>query len=359
MAVTVLAALAVQVAHLPPPPSPAFEQALTVWKVGAVTCADGPAQPVSAPDPRPVSSYGRELGPGLPVPLDFRIDATGRPVTITGAPAGPAGYDADLMPALAAARFPPQARDGCRIAFTPDRRRFADAPLPAVVAYTVLPNGRAVEPAWDRLRADTPDCTPSPAALLRGAPDFDRLTAIPGRISWSMVRFDTDAGGRPRRVRVDDGSGNAALDRASLQPVQRSRFVRGQRRGCRYPYWRGPGVLAAPELTDLSALRPEGATCPLDHGPWRTMPPLRFPASWHRRAIEGWAVVAFDVAPWGQTGNVRVLRAEPAAAFGDAAAQIIRAATKAATAQGGTGCIDRVVFRMPPRPAQPNDDGPE
>ena len=34
------------------------------------------------------------------------------------------------------------------------------------------------------------------------------------------------------------------------------------------------------------------------------------------RAIEGWAVIAFDVAPWGGTGNVRVVASEPAADFG-------------------------------------------
>lgn len=55
-------------------------------------------------------------------------------------------------------------------------------------------------------------------------------------------------------------------------------------------------------------------------------------------------MIAFDVAPWGQTGNVRVLAAEPAAEFGDAAQQIIRGAVKPPSPTGYTGCVERVRY---------------
>jgi TonB family protein len=77
------------------------------------------------------------------------------------------------------------------------------------------------------------------------------------------------------------------------------------------------------------------------------MPPIGFPPEFERRGIEGWAVVRFDIAPWGGVGNVAVVAAEPAAAFGQQAVQIVGAARKAPSARGYTGCMARVLFKLP------------
>lgn len=71
---------------------------------------------------------------------------------------------------------------------------------------------------------------------------------------------------------------------------------------------------------------------------------LRYPDAYRRQGVEGWGIVAYDVAPWGQTGNLRVVASEPSAAFGAAAMETVRAATKEASPQGYSNCVTRVRF---------------
>jgi TonB family protein len=85
------------------------------------------------------------------------------------------------------------------------------------------------------------------------------------------------------------------------------------------------------------------------------MAPLVFPENFRRRSIEGWAVIRYDVAPWGQTGNVRVAEAQPAAGFGDAARSIVQLSTRRPSAYGYTGCLELVRFVLPPRDARPEE----
>ncbi|MEN3748956.1 hypothetical protein TPR58_17405 [Sphingomonas sp. HF-S3] len=77
------------------------------------------------------------------------------------------------------------------------------------------------------------------------------------------------------------------------------------------------------------------------------MPKLTFRPGFAGRRVEGWAVIGYDIAPWGKTGNVRVLAAEPAAAFGDRAREIATGARQAPSAAGRSGCVDMVHFIMP------------
>ena len=86
------------------------------------------------------------------------------------------------------------------------------------------------------------------------------------------------------------------------------------------------------------------------------MPALVFRGGFLQRRVVGWALIGYDVAPWGQTGNVRVLAAEPAAAFGEQALNIVRSARKETADTGMTGCVTMVRFVMPPMkpPADPS-----
>jgi TonB family protein len=83
------------------------------------------------------------------------------------------------------------------------------------------------------------------------------------------------------------------------------------------------------------------------------MPRLQFPAGFVQRRIEGWAIIAYDVAPWGEIGNVRVLRAEPADAFGYQARDIVRNARQGSSPTGRSGCVDLVRFVMPNKGQEP------
>ena len=103
--------------------------------------------------------------------------------------------------------------------------------------------------------------------------------------------------------------------------------------------------MAAPEGKELDAYRPEGGNC-LQTVEWTSQPALVSPEVFRRRGIEGWAVIAFDLAPWGAVGNAKVVAAEPAAEFGEAAQRIVFGSATAPSKQGYTNCIVRVRYAM-------------
>ena len=78
-----------------------------------------------------------------------------------------------------------------------------------------------------------------------------------------------------------------------------------------------------------------------------------------RRRIEGWAVVRYDAAPWGEIGNVTVLAAQPSADFGTQAQVVLRSAKVAPSESGFTGCVERVRFVMPPESGPRAERQPE
>lgn len=336
---------------IPPPvvitPSPNFEAALITWTPGPVTC-EGEAV---APDlmPQPLAGIG-----ALPDArateesqrFTFAVDASGRVTDLNAEDSAKyIPHGGDLVPSLAAARFPAgRARTGCSISYTRASRAIAEAELKELVRYTVFPAGRPPQAVWDRIRPAGSNCleTPPPP-LTRAFPDFAKIPQAPGTLAWTLVGYDIDASGRTTAIRAVAGSGNEILDREARNAVARSTFVEGERRGCLYPYWRRGGLLPAPAAPDLASYRPAAATCP-DKLPWAREPRLSFPEPFRRRGIEGWAVVSYDVAPWGELGNMRVLAAQPAAAFGDAAMGVLRGASKPPSERGATGCVDRVRF---------------
>ncbi len=169
--------------------------------------------------------------------------------------------------------------------------------------------------------------------LLRAFPDFAKVAGTPGVKDWSLIGFDTDAGGVPVRMRTLHTTGNAALDAAAAKAVGESRFTGGARTDCLYPYWKAAEKLPAPPIPDEEALRPEGSVC-ASKPEWNSRPVLVFPEPWRRRAIEGWAVVSYDVAPWGAVGNARVLASQPSEDFGRQAMSIVQSGRVAASAQG-------------------------
>ncbi|MCP3733398.1 energy transducer TonB [Sphingomonas sp. RP10(2022)] len=357
--------------HASAVPASPPQQQLGRWLMSPVLCAgaagsDVTAQPlVRAPDPQRFLGWSGTT-PRRTLTVDFRIDRDGRPLSIARRGTGEYVYvpDAeDVLPALAASRFAPGiARDRCTATFTADLTPIAAAPIDDVMAYSVFPSRAPVRAIWDRLRPPGSTCTdPAPDVLLRAFPAFKAMPDQPGYRTWSMTGYDLDAAGKPRNVRTVAGSGAASLDLGARDAVARSRFERGARVGCLYPYFKGPAILPAPVPPEEDAVRPARATCPQHHG-WNRAPVLVYPTTYQRRSIEGWAMIAYDVAPWGQTGNVRVLQAEPSAEFGDAAMAMIRNATLPSSDTGYTGCVDRVryVIRKPGTPSvTPEIDAPD
>lgn len=334
------------VASLPTPPASVAPRSLISWTPGAVRCAEGAA--IARPARRPLGQLlWARIASLQPVTLRFAIDTAGRTLGIGhSVPATAWGAGTDLGPALAATQFAPGApRTGCTITYTPSVASFDRAPIADLMSYSLSPiSGALPADGWARIQATgSCDAQPRPAALLRGFPDFRGLPHTPGVKDWSMVAFDLDARGHPRNAQVTHGTGNTALDAAASDAVARSRFTPGARTGCRYPYWMAPATIAAPPSPDLAGFADPAARCPSPYT-YATAPRLTYPENYRRRRIEGWAIVRFDVAPWGEIGNATVLAAEPSEDFGTHALQVIRTARFAAAPAGRTGCVEAVRF---------------
>ena len=345
----------------PAPPAPAPPR-IASFHAGQASCSGAPQLPRAVEQPLP-SGIGY-LPPALspePIRLQFRIDAEGHPLSIRSANSpSRSGIDGrDVAAALAAWRFAPGAERGdCTVAFDVRVAPVEAAELPVLHRYLALSRpglpgfnqavGRA---AFQRVKPAGSDCfDPPPAVRQRVYPAFEEIAQAPGGTSYTFLHFDVDAEGRPVNVRVASSSGNDELDRQSLDAVGRSRFAPERHRGCTYTYFRRPDVdLAAPEPLPMPSYRPKDSTCTPDEERWAHLPPLSFPPEFQHRRILGWAIIRYDLAPWGQVGNASVVAAEPAAAFGDQALQTVRNARARESAAGAVGCIVRVRYRMPER----------
>jgi len=330
-------------------------QLLLAWMPGEVRC-DGTAV-AAAIMRRPLTTLMWQVPEGSrTVTYRFRIDATGRPLSIARDGGGYAAQAEDIAPSLAASRFPAADRRDCAITYTARTTPLAAAPVADLMSYAVTPlTGPLPRAGWNRIMPAGADCRtiPAPRILLRAYPDFDRLPATPGVRGWSMVGYDLDARGRPVRARTLEGTRNPALDAAAVRAVRASRFTPGARTGCLYPYWQNPATIAPPPLPDRIGTADTANHCPA--GEWVYRPTPVYPRAWHARGVEGWAIVAFDVAPWGEIGNVRAIASEPAAEFGQEALRLLRGARKAISTTGHVGCVERVRFAMPARTAAAPD----
>lgn len=359
---TLLAVVATAQPQVPPaPPAPPVvspsTRVLFDFVPGTASCDGGTPAPVAIA--RPVPSAG-VLPPGqgiAPYRFRFRIADDGRVLGIvpeTRAGSGPYVPIPDLQPALAASRFAagaPQAR--CSIQYDVEARPIADAPAALVRRYLTLPHDMAYFESEIRKRAKDVDgdCYDGrgPTPLLRAYPDLDLVPQAPGTLSMTVAGFDLDRSGKPARVRTLQSDGNAALDAATRQAAATSRFKTDRARtGCVLPMFRRQRLpLEALEATPLDGFRTAGDGCPPDAAPWVSLPRMIFPEPFRRRGIEGWAIVRYDVAPWGQVGNVSVIASEPAAAFGDQARQILSSARRTPSTRGASGCVERVRFKLP------------
>lgn len=344
------------VIEIPSPITPTREQSVAILKATDGRCTDGPLDLSAVQRPAVQLQWLRNQTTETPTVLSFRINEQGR---VLGLKREPTGYGVfpDLSPSLAASQFPKGApRNGCSISYSREQTSIADAQTDDLIAYSLRASPRPPKELFDRLNPAGSDCYPRrPAVLLQAYPEFDKIPATAGRMDWSMVKFDINGNGKPVAITIHATSGNKALDKASTDAVAKSRYAKGAKKGCLYPYWRAAGTVAAPESPEISAYRGNEGKCPAQVE-WRSKPALVYPDNFQRRGVEGWAIVAFDVAPWGATGNVKLVAAEPAAEFGEAALNIVRGATVGSSEQGYSGCFEKVRYVMNVK--RSNDDMP-
>ena len=334
------------VINIPAPVATVREQYVAMLKPTNGRCSDGVLDISAIQKPAVQLLWLRNQPTETPTVLSFRIDEGGRVVGLKREPNG-YGVFPDLSPSLAASRFPAgKPRNGCSISYVKEQASIADAPTDDLIAYSLRASPRPPKELFDRLNPAGSDCYPRrPAVLLQAYPEFDKIPASPGQTDWTMVKFDIDGNGKPVAIGIYASSGNKTLNKASTDAIAKSRYAKGAKKGCLYPYWRSAGPVTAPQSPEIAAYRGSDGKCPAEVE-WKSKPALVYPDNFRRRAVEGWAIIAFDVAPWGATGNVKLVAAEPAAEFGEAALNIVRAATVASSEQGYSGCFEKVRYVM-------------
>ena len=364
---TLLAAAAqtATIAVPPPPPprspthlaapviqTPPHRPHLVDYEGATAQCGGQVVAPLSAVAPfTQVARLGIE--PPRSYEMGFTIGDDGRPLGITQrvAASGPKGYvqGTDLAPALSLWRFPAStAGAACTMTFVGRSVPFdraAPADLYRVAALRIA-NPSEFQTVMQQIRKSGDCAGPGrPRMLLRAFIDDRRIPQTPGVPSYAVASFDIDAEGVPQNPGIVASDSNRVLEAAASDAAGRSRYVgNAPRTRCTIPFRR-----AATEPVPAPPMPPKAeypaGNCP---EPVRWARPLRqeFPDAFRRRAIEGWAIVRYDLAPWGATGSVTVLASEPAADFGEQARRMIIAARAEASPSGAQGCIARVQYRM-------------
>jgi TonB family protein len=360
---------------IPPPPvfsSSAPERTIDIvtFEPGRVVCdgreiAGEIATPYATVSTRYASPDARS---SIEYELSFAIDGEGRPRLIrrSGTIARSSGYidTSDLMPSLAASRFPAaKSRDACRISYQIRTAPLSSAPMPALYELASRPSFQAVVPELrDRVRPANSTCPRGPGVPRRlNYPAFEQIPQAEGTWSWTFLAYDVNKGGRPVNIRVLGSKGNDALDRASVKALSANRYAPGPGyQGCTYHFYRtGPSGETSELLpADTPADTGEKPECQIDPKSIRTLlDGTAYPPPFSRRRIEGAAAISFDTAPWGAIGNVKIIASEPAEAFGEAARGAVVNAKVAESETGYRGCVRRIRFKLPPEPERQSANG--
>lgn len=372
LAVLTLGQAAAQPERVPPAPPPIVTRPaipltparargvaqLVSWDASEVTCDNGVTfAGDTIPRRIPVRTY-RPPQNQPRVIYEFTLGEEGRALSVREAPGYRLPpYGSDLSPALAAARFAPQAQPTtCTVTFTQTLTRYDTASLADLITL-VIHSRRAPVPkdTWPRFVQG--DCFATRARQLeKHTPDYRKLPKLPGANNWVMVSYDIDEAGVPFGIETVGSSGEPQLEAASKKALGDSRWVDGDpRTGCwRYDYT-AADIVPAPPSPDLGQFGEWPDQCEADDR-WAKEPRLTYPSSYQRRGIEGWAIFRYDVASWGEIGNVELIDAQPTRDFGEAAKKVLMSAEYKKIPGGLTGCVERVRFRLPARGSEPPDE---
>lgn len=292
--------------------------------------------------------------PGLPREslYDFSIGAGGRTQDIRPVIESAREDDA-LQASLAAWRFASSPRKDCRLTVRWRSVPVEEAETPDLLNYLAVTRDRGAlrDAVVKRLGGPGSDCGERFGGRRPDVihyPDFERgRRPPPGGRSWSVIRWNIAADGRLTDIETLGSSGDADLDAEARRTLGESRMLPGPARtGCVYNLYSNGETLPAPPLpTD----RPDDPLqrCPAaiaDRFTARANPV--FPRIFQDRGIEGWALVRFDVATWGQIGNVGVIEAQPAAAFGPEAIRTIAGGRAEPGFEAGVRCVVPVRFKI-------------
>ena len=339
-------------------PAPNASSPLLLVRDVSLRCDGRRIEPLHAEPlpPRVVAPATPEREPSTLV-LRFSVDDEGRARSIRPTPTNPPRFVVtdDAQASLAAYRFASgEARSDCAMTIRQTPRPLDEAGTTALAFAYAADRARPAAVA-KALAREGDDCRgrPRPAVAVYPSPEAGRLA--PGGLAWSVTRWNIGRDGRTSDVETLASSGDAEVDAEARRVIVASTFQPdAPRRGC-INAWTRQGE----PLPDTPEPEPTGdplKNCPAELRARFTPGRLTYPAAFRERGIEGWAIVRYDIASWGETGAIEVLDAQPAAAFGDAARNIIRSGRATPGHVAGIRCTDRVIFRLPEGDERPNAD---
>lgn len=341
-------------------PAPAAQQPFLVeWTPGDLHCKGGETRAERLENPFPVA-----LGlPAGPVRLRFALDADGRPHGIVAEPKDKDeariyryfSPQLDLEPALAGSRFSAGAAGRtCTIQFNPTRIPLTQTTISQRFDWLTSQEGTEfdiAQKAFFRLEGNT--CNDRLRPRVIHFPPLDVIPAPDGHLGKALLQFDVDAEGVPANLTVRFSTLTPEGTAAALEAQRASRFAPKALKNCLAAAWQPPpGTIAAPAPLDPQPFILSDARCPANPNSLLHVAEVPFPEGFQRRNIEGWSIVRFDIEPDGRVVNAMAALSEPAQAFGVQAERVVDAARADASADGYTGCVTRIVFKL-------DDDTPE
>jgi TonB family protein len=287
--------------------------------------------------------------------LTFSVDTEGRPLDIRRPGPGRVFGDPDTaIAALAGWRFEAgPATSGCHVSIpthsTPPAQA-SRAALFEIIAFERRNTPSLVREAVSKVGDCGTVARRAPKTI--AYPDLRRFNGRDLNPAWAAVVYDIDAEGKPRDVRIDSQGGDPALADAAAAAIAESRFLPGQPvQACYGTFAAASRDTPPPPRPKAAFALPEGQrpndNCPVTQAQLNLPASKTYPRAYAARKVAGWAYLSFDVAPWGQVGNIRVLESQPSAAFGQAAQSLLWSARPKSPAEGYRGCILPVFYNIP------------
>lgn len=241
---------------------------------------------------------------------------------------------------------------GCKVDLAPTYATLAQT-APAKLFEILANEQRATLPIVRKALAAGTDCEGGahrrPNVIVY--PDvraFDDKTVDP---AWAGVRYDIDASGAVRNVRIAAQHGEPAFADAVAAAAGEGKFFPGApRTGCFMTFKAMPKATPATKHPTEAGFARAGDTCKVAQEALNLPETKYYPPAYGKRRVAGWAMVRFDVAPWGQVGAVEVLASQPSAAFGEAARTMVMGARPAPPPSGYRGCVVPVIYAIPAIP---------
>ena len=309
-----------------------------IWQTWAPPVSTGPATPAI---PRPPASEA----------YVFSVDDEGAVIDLKRAATAASWQPDEQAATLATWRFAPGApATGCRLDLAPTVSALDDA-APAKLFEMIALEGRNTPTVVRETVSKWGDCGQAPRRRPHVVvyPDlraFDDKSIAP---AWAAITYGIDAAGAMRDVSIVAQGGDTAFADAAAAAMAETRSYPGPpRHGCYATFSASPRSTPAPKRPESKSFRRPGDACEVTQAALNIPETKLYPPVYAARKVGGWAILRFDVAPWGAVGNVEVLASQPSDAFGVAARNLVANARPTPPATGYRGCIVPVLYAVPP-----------